>query len=93
MRNKLLPPIVSTRCTGRTTAVALDVLSRAVNKQGAVCYAVDHMGASTQYATCLRERIMQIVHALNLQYVRCEVVMGAGQYAGHVRVISEIWED
>lgn len=91
--NKLLQPEHSNRCTGRTTAIALDLIARCVHSQGTPCYAEDHQGNSTSAALVLRDRVGSIARALGLQHFEVTVVQSQDQYHGHVRAISNIWQE
>lgn len=93
-RNRLLQPypLDSARCTGRTTAIALYVLARAIAEPGSVRYAVDHHEPGTQRsAENLKSRIDRLVEDMRLQHMRVQIVRHGDTYQGHVRVSSEIW--
>jgi hypothetical protein len=94
MRNKLLHPEPAEkdqRCTGRTTAIALDLLARLLAKQGHHAYAKDH-SAGTSGANALNAAVQRAILLLDLKHVECHVVFSpGGQYNGHVKAISKIW--
>jgi spore germination cell wall hydrolase CwlJ-like protein len=96
MRNKLLPaqppPIKDPRRTGRTTAIAMSLVTQALQKQGHKCGAFDHFhpGDSTS-SSVLLSRVRDIVDKLGLQYVEAQVEAYCGQYK--VTVVSNIWTE
>lgn len=93
-RNVLLvpEPVDPYRCTGRTTAIALEVLGRAIGNQGKVCYAVDHYNPGTHSsALLLQARIQQCAAVLGLTHLEVRPMCTTGQYNGYVYVRSNIW--
>ncbi len=96
MRNKLLPPpppaARNPRCTGRTTAIALQAIAAAIASQGDKFYAVDHHAqGDKQRAEELLRRIHSLILRLELQHMRVEV-QTFNAYS-KVVVWSNIWED
>lgn len=92
MRNKLLPPPQnSLRCTGRTTAIALSLVTQALQSQGVKCGAFDHNepGDSTSSAQLLQV-VRHIITSLGLLHIVSGVEAYSGKYK--VTVVSEIWE-
>lgn len=94
-RNLLLPPAPrDPRCTGRTTAIALDLIARALKDQGQVRYATDHhLPGTVNAGRALESTVNDLIEKMDLKHIKVTVCLSSGPYLGHVRVVSNIWED
>lgn len=92
--NRLLPPSDPHRCTGRTTAIALQLLSTALRNQGGTARASDHHAPGTRSsAEELATTTRVLVGLLDLQHIEVKVAPTntCGEYEVHVK--SHIWVD
>jgi hypothetical protein len=89
-KNILLPDVDYARCTGRTTATALGLLSEALSKQGVTAIGSDHwdQGGPHVQANQLAIAVEGLVSKLGLQAISI-----ARYRDGSIGVTSKIWVD
>lgn len=94
-RNKLLMPMHDpARCTGRTTAIALATIVRAMQGGKSTAYAVDHFNPGTHTSAAhLCGVVKALILRLQLKHIDASIVVSPGPYNNHVRVVCNIWED
>lgn len=85
----LLPGHEQNRCTGRTTAMALNLIAGAINNQGQWAVGQDHHGGAGKHAQAERlgDRVRELIAKLDLKHI----VVEKDWANGCVRVRSNIW--
>jgi hypothetical protein len=89
VRNRLLPLNDALRCTGRTTGIALEALSKAILAQGVPITVRDHYpGPPRNAAEVMYGALRRCEKALELKHI--EVTINTRD--GTCTVTSHIWE-